>query len=358
MSTNEAVDRSLGLVVGELVEVRSEEEILATLDDTGRLDGMPFMPEMLPFCGKRFRVHKRADKTCDPVTTQRGGHIRRMHDTVHLEGLRCDGSAHGGCQARCMMYWKEAWLKRVEVAPRTSSVDVSPDARTLLPLAKVATRETLNANTRAPSDTPSDPVYSCQATDVVAASSLMPWWDPSQYVRDVRSGNVTILELLKGLLILLFNKVQAANEAFLPQVKLIRGGRRYPFYEGKLEKRTPQQHLDLQPGELVRVKSREEIEATLNKESENRGLRFGLEMVNYCGQQARVAHRVDKIIDENDGQMLEMKNPCIILEDVICTGECFQLCPRSMYPYWREIWLERLDAPASQLAVEHDAQHA
>ena len=41
---------------GDLVEVRSPEEILATLDPNGELDALPFMPEMADFCGKRFRV--------------------------------------------------------------------------------------------------------------------------------------------------------------------------------------------------------------------------------------------------------------------------------------------------------------
>ena len=36
----------------------------------------------------------------------------RMRNAVHLEE-RCDGQAHGGCQAGCLVYWKEAWLKRV-----------------------------------------------------------------------------------------------------------------------------------------------------------------------------------------------------------------------------------------------------
>ena len=31
---------------GHVVEVRTKEEILATLDKHGCLDGMPFMPEM------------------------------------------------------------------------------------------------------------------------------------------------------------------------------------------------------------------------------------------------------------------------------------------------------------------------
>jgi hypothetical protein len=36
--------RVLGLGIGELVEVRSAQEILATLDENGELDGLPFMP--------------------------------------------------------------------------------------------------------------------------------------------------------------------------------------------------------------------------------------------------------------------------------------------------------------------------
>jgi hypothetical protein len=32
---------------GDFVEVRSGEDILATLDQDGCVDGMPFMPEML-----------------------------------------------------------------------------------------------------------------------------------------------------------------------------------------------------------------------------------------------------------------------------------------------------------------------
>src|SRR4051794_26168577 len=35
------------LCADDWVQVRSREEILATLDENGQLDGMPFMPEML-----------------------------------------------------------------------------------------------------------------------------------------------------------------------------------------------------------------------------------------------------------------------------------------------------------------------
>src|SRR5262247_3935707 len=97
------------LSVGDWVQVRSKEEILRTLDSEGRLDRMPFMPEMFAFCGKTFQVYKRAHKTCDTVFPIRG---RRVDRAVHLT-TRCDGQAHGGCQAGCLIFWKESWLKRV-----------------------------------------------------------------------------------------------------------------------------------------------------------------------------------------------------------------------------------------------------
>src|SRR5204863_614848 len=102
--------KTLKLSTGDWVEVRSKEEILRTLDSQGQLDGMPFMPEMFAFCGKRFQVYKRAHKTCDTVFPVRG---RRVHDAVHLE-TRCDGQAHGGCQAGCLIFWKEAWLRPLD----------------------------------------------------------------------------------------------------------------------------------------------------------------------------------------------------------------------------------------------------
>ena len=63
------------------------------------------------YCGRKFRVYKTAHKTCDTMNDYA---IRRMAGAVHLQDLRCDGEAHAGCQAGCLLYWKEAWLKRTE----------------------------------------------------------------------------------------------------------------------------------------------------------------------------------------------------------------------------------------------------
>ena len=102
------LEKSVGgppLRPGDVVEVRPVTEILATLDKDGALNGMPFMPEMIAHIGRRYTVTWRVDKICN--TVDKSG-SRRMRSTVYLEDLRCDGSADGGCQAGCKIYWKEA----------------------------------------------------------------------------------------------------------------------------------------------------------------------------------------------------------------------------------------------------------
>ena len=97
------------MLVGYWVAVRSESEILSTLDDNGTLDGLPFMPEMLSWCGKSFRIMRRVDRTC----VADAGSLRRFPkgDVLILNGPRCDGNAHDGCKHGCRIFWKEAWLR-------------------------------------------------------------------------------------------------------------------------------------------------------------------------------------------------------------------------------------------------------
>src|SRR4029077_20587691 len=126
-----------GLRVGDLVEVRSADEIMGTLDERGELENLPFMPEMLKFCGQRLTVHKVAHKLCD---TMFGSGLHKMEKAVHLTSSRCDGTAHGGCQAACNLYWKEAWLKWGEPdAP--SSASSATSGRIDLSLLEINTRK-------------------------------------------------------------------------------------------------------------------------------------------------------------------------------------------------------------------------
>ncbi|MEU1879477.1 hypothetical protein ABZ470_19350 [Streptosporangium sp. NPDC020072] len=333
----------LNLRVGETVEVLSEAEIMATLDERGELDELPFMPEMLAFCGKRLTVHKVAYKLCDTIS--RSG-MRRMERAVHLTGARCDGSAHGGCQTACLMYWKESWLKRVD--PGSPEPEPAKEAegsgglakgRALLPILEVASRKEPGED--------GQERYSCQATELLrAAPTCLPLKEFGQYVTDVKTGNASVFFTLRALLVGLFNRYQERSRRFLPSWLQIRGGLKWGFVKGRLTGATPSMTLDLQPGELVRIKPKEEILKTLNQDLLNRGMGFEEEMSRYCGKTARVLSRVDRCIDEKTGRMLTMKSPCIILEDIVCAGAYSVSCPRQFLPFWREIWLERVHEPA------------
>lgn len=335
-SSNQGI--TLDLKAGEWVEVRSQEDILATLDERGWLEGLPFMPEMLQYCGQKLQVYKRADKTCDTVVPWS---IRRMENTVHLE-TRCDGSGHGACEAGCLIFWKEAWLKRVEK-------DVVPSA-TLQPALAAAsgnnglvTIESLLAASKK-TNPEGEAIYTCQATELHNFTTPMKMWDPRQYIRDIRSGNLASgypartkgERVLERALVII-----KVVRAFVLSIVRERMGIDYPPVSGTQTK-TPLEVLNLQPGELVQVREREEIIATLDKNKRNRGLLFDGEMLPFCGGIYRVLRRVHHIVDERTGKMMDMKNPCIVLEGVFCKSDYNRFCPRAIYCYWRENWLRRV----------------
>lgn len=341
--------RASTLRVGDWVEVRSKEEILRTLDSNGELENMPFMPEMLQYCGQRFRVHKRAHKSCDTISgaTQN----LRVKDAIHLN-LRCNGSAHGGCQADCLLYWKDAWLKPLDSETSTTSTPSEAHGpgcteQQLLQAARGSEPETADR-------------YSCQTTRMLSFSEPLAWWSLGQYREDYVSGNASLKNIWHALAYATYVKVTLANRRTLgipsrwlyDQFQRLRGGLPYPARKGKLGEALAFDELNLQPGELVRVKSYDVILRTLDTSGRNRNLSFDQEMVPYCGRAYRVRSRVERFLDERSGRMQRLKTPAVILEEVVCQA-CFSskrlLCPRSIYPWWREIWLERVsDEPAAK----------
>ena len=117
-----------------------------------------------------------------------GMEYSRMKDSVHLEGARCDGSGHSGCEASCLMFWKEAWLKRAE-SNVVSAKSLGQAAPALGPVTGLCTVESILAASRS-TNSEGETIYSCQATDVPRFTSYMSFWDPRQYIRDLRSGNL------------------------------------------------------------------------------------------------------------------------------------------------------------------------
>ena len=303
--------------VGDWVEVRSAEEIMSTLDAEGTMDGLPFMPEMLRECGRRFRVSHRPLQICtdNPPLPAGESYVRRFirEDVVMLEGSECTGVDHSECVRGCSVFWKESWLRRV--AGSDARTQGGPPARSADKLLRVE----------------SPPVYFCQSSELIRVTrSLSTLQRFGVCLRNIRQGNYGASEVLRQISIWIFWKVN----------NIVRGVSPCGSHTS-----TPVEVLNLEPGELVEVKSLGEIAKTLDPSGRNRGLHVTPDMRLHCGKRYRVRSRVNRMIREGTGHMRSLKNT-VILEGVVhdVAYGTFGNCARRHYVFWREIWLKRVPA--------------
>ena len=274
---------------GDWVEVKGADEIGKTLDGEGTLDGLPFMPEMLEYCGRRFRLLRQAQKTCIELAA---GDYRvrefRNNDVFLLQDLRCHGAHHGGCQRGCMVFWKMAWLRKV---------NNGDSATPSLP----AFRETLLSNLKTMT---SPGRYYCQSTELVRATESKPLTRSRILLKcfyDLRSGASGVFEML-GLI---------AKPLILKTADRFFGRRRLL---GSLT-RTPVGTLGLQPGETVEIKSLKEMQETLDNKGRNRGLVCDIELKPFCGKKYKVRSRIECMISEPSGEMRKVEST-VVLEGI------------------------------------------
>jgi hypothetical protein len=299
---------------GEEVDVLPWQKLIRTLDMNGTLGSLPFMPEMLPYCGKRLKITKRLERTCEEI--ERG--MRRISNVVFLDDLRCDGSAHGGCQKGCSILWKDAWLQEPVRVREDKTEATAVNSSPIYPFPYAF----------------SDERYSCQSTELLKATSPISVFDFGSYLRDLRAKTYSSGELL-GIV----------SRAAAHRVRCKLSGKSHRVLEGECTK-TPRENLNLMPREWVRVKTADQIARTLDKQGKNRGLDFTVEMLPFCGREFRVLRRLEKMINEPTRQLIHVEGT-VILDNVTCDG-CHILrggCPKNNYHYWREIWLERTSAP-------------
>ena len=256
----------------DTVALRSPDEILETLDETGSLDGLPFMPEMLRYFGRSFHVDARVERACDTIG-QSGA--RRMLDTVLLDDIRCDGGGHGGCQAGCRVYWKEAWLRRVDDDARLEFIrDDAFDRLTDL-VAK---------NSRPVRALPKADVYRCQATEFVRATEPIGWWNVRSFLREVSSRNVSVWTFVRVMSRLVIDETHRRVG--------LKSSRPFP---PSSEQTGVGPANGIVPGGTVRVRSAGEIAKTLDTNGKLRGLWFDREMLPYCGATATVKAQVPTV---------------------------------------------------------------
>lgn len=307
---------------GDLVEVRTPAEILDTLDAQGTLGRLPFMPEMLDACGKRFRVARRAVKVCHtgPNWSPRSF---AADDVVLLGDLRCSGAEHDRCQKACAILWREAWLRRIDrdTAKVADVHDVDAEDRRRL-------REQLQTSI-------GPDRYFCQASELLKATE--PLSRVERYkacVTDIRAGNCGPLRMLGRVMLFAYWKAQK---------------RLFGEPHRGTHKTTPSHPLGLQAGEWVDVKPVKEIIGTLNAKAQNRGLSFSPGMHLKCRERTRVVDRIDRIILDGTGEMRQLRDT-VRLAGSVC--ECAYItvggCSRHEISYWKEPWLNRVKASRNE----------
>ena len=98
------------LQAGDLVRVRSREEILATLNTWKELKGCAFLDTMWQYCDTTQRVHKRMERFLD----ERDYKVKKSKGIILLESIYCNGTpVFGPCDRSCLLFWREEWLEKI-----------------------------------------------------------------------------------------------------------------------------------------------------------------------------------------------------------------------------------------------------
>ena len=199
-----------------------------------------------------------------------------------------------------------------------------------------------------------DAAWSCQTTALFEATEPLHWSDVRQYVRDVTSGNHSAWHMAKLLLRAGYLEfLRGSPSAIGSSTASTTWSSEWPV-GGPCRSRTgmsptgprpPSERLDLQPGELVEVKSVEEITRTITPNGFNRGMRYDIEMTKYSGGRYRVQHARESTDQRADRQDAGDEEPVHSARGRLlpCGVYARRLgCPRAMNTYWREIWLRRV----------------
>jgi hypothetical protein len=301
---------------GILVRIRDEEEILIKLDESGCLDGLPFMPEMRQYCGGVFKVLQ-----CVNRILIEGHSVRGFRDVFILEDVRCNGTAHGGCQRLCHFFWKESWLifptlendpSFVASAPSVNQPGIFLEGLTTLPCQG-------------------------QASVLLRSTRRLDLLNLRQYIQDKQSGTRSFSGTCSMLLMMFLKRT------FWGLRKI------YRRLFGKRQEVNDRPVL-LHPGDLIEVRSKDEIRRTLDQNNKLSGLVFSDAMWRYCRKQFLVLKLVECIIVEETGVFQKVRDT-YLLEGVTCDGLAFRGCPRKCYWFWKGAWLKSIESsgPGSEV---------
>ena len=213
--------------VGDEVQVANAEHILSTLDANCRFEGLPFMPQMVPFCGQKLIVTRWVNNVCYPV--QGGADYGNLTNSVLLNVSRCDGASFGGCQMACPLIWKTNWLW-----PNTNQAEVADDLNApeaVQQLSDFATANAMNSD-----------LASCQATQLHQITHKRNRLNIGQYVDEVNLNRVSVTAMATSFCGGMLGRVTGNSQSVVGT-----------------QKRTPISDLQLASGDTVIVKAESDI---------------------------------------------------------------------------------------------------
>jgi hypothetical protein len=116
----------------------------------------------------------------------------------------------------------------------------------------------------------------------------------------------------------------------------------------KLRKRssggTLYESQDIQEGDIVRVRPKENIKRELDDAGKYKGCWFIDEQYEYCGKEFKIAKKVNCFFDEAKQKIVKCSN-MFFLEGVLCSGRqrLYSVsCDRNCFFFWHTAWLEKV----------------
>jgi hypothetical protein len=97
---------------GETIRVLSKNEIMLTLDQSGKTEGCTFQAEMFNYCEKELNVFKKVDFFYDEVKQK----MCKCKNIYLLQGACCSGvTAYlRPCDRSCFFFWHRSWFNKVK----------------------------------------------------------------------------------------------------------------------------------------------------------------------------------------------------------------------------------------------------
>ncbi len=182
--------------------VKPLAEIQEALNTNGTIDGLPFMPEMVKFCGQRVQVDRFANQVCANIGEVE---IRQLADTVVLQVDRCDGQAQSGPAP------KDGRLTQTEVdatencatEPRPTETNARPFESEMVRLSKHKIPKSCQVTSIC---------YRCQATELGTATARTSAFNLRQYRVERKTNRVSIGQISRFLVEVVVRSFVAKRE--------------------------------------------------------------------------------------------------------------------------------------------------